>query len=64
MRETSLRRLNTDRIDLYYLHVWDFTTPWEEILLGLENLTAGIRTGPIVSGISEEHRAQAQPRCS
>lgn len=36
--ETSLRQLNTDYIDLLYLHVWDPTTPVEEILRGLDDL--------------------------
>ncbi|WP_432937041.1 aldo/keto reductase [Kribbella sp. CA-253562] len=36
--ETSLRRLNTDYLDLLYLHVWDSTTPVEEILRGLDDL--------------------------
>ncbi len=36
--ESSLRRLKTDRIDLYYLHVIDPTTPLEEILQTLETL--------------------------
>ncbi|MCB1720008.1 MAG: aldo/keto reductase, partial [Candidatus Competibacteraceae bacterium] len=30
--EASLRRLNTDYIDLYWLHQWDFTTSVEEIM--------------------------------
>src|SRR5260370_16126042 len=30
--ETSLSRMKTDRIDLLYLHIWDNTTPVEEIL--------------------------------
>lgn len=29
--EDSLRRLKTDRIDLYQMHHFDRTTPWEEI---------------------------------
>src|SRR5690348_12125663 len=30
--ENSLKRLNTDSIDLLWLHMWDFTTPIEEVL--------------------------------
>lgn len=30
--EGSLRRLQTDYIDLYWMHVWDRTTPAEEVL--------------------------------
>jgi aryl-alcohol dehydrogenase-like predicted oxidoreductase len=30
--EGSLRRLKTDYIDLYWLHVWDMVTPVEEVL--------------------------------
>ncbi|SFL36950.1 aldo/keto reductase [Methylorubrum salsuginis] len=33
--EGSLRRLRTDRIDLYWTHVWDRTTPPEEVLRAL-----------------------------
>ncbi len=36
--EDSLRRLRTDRIDLYYLHVVDLTTPMDEILDTLDTL--------------------------
>lgn len=40
--EASLKRLNTDYIDLYWLHVWDETTPIDEIMRGLDDLvTAG-----------------------
>ena len=34
----SLKRLNTDFIDLFWLHMWDNTTPVEEILRGLDDL--------------------------
>ncbi len=36
--EASLRRLQTDRIDLYYLHITDITTPVDEILQTLDVL--------------------------
>lgn len=38
--EASLRRLATDYIDLYWLHVWDDTTPVDEIMRGLDDLVA------------------------
>lgn len=34
----SLRRLNTDYIDLYQVHAWDWTTPLEETLRALDDL--------------------------
>ncbi|OBH01104.1 aldo/keto reductase [Mycobacterium sp. E2699] len=43
--EASLRQLNTDYIDLLYLHVWDFTTPAEEILRGMDDL---VRQGKVL----------------
>ncbi|MSP38320.1 MAG: aldo/keto reductase [Deltaproteobacteria bacterium] len=42
--EQSLRRLQSDHIDLYYCHRWDDTTPIEETLRGLDDL---IRMGKI-----------------
>ena len=43
--ERSLRRLDTDRIDVYLLHVYDAATPMEEQFRALEDL---VRQGKIV----------------
>jgi len=43
--EGSLRRLGTDFIDLYWIHVWDRTTPPEEVLRAL---TDAVRRGDIL----------------
>lgn len=49
--ENSLRRLQTDRIDLLFLHVWDNTTPADEILRGFDDL---VRQGKVLYiGISD-----------
>ncbi len=42
--EGSLRRLRTDYIDLYWVHVWDSVTPPEELL---ETMTSLVRAGKI-----------------
>ncbi|WP_229366076.1 aldo/keto reductase [Fibrisoma montanum] len=42
--EGSLRRLKTDYIDLYWMHVWDSVTPVEELLQSLGDL---VREGKI-----------------
>jgi aryl-alcohol dehydrogenase-like predicted oxidoreductase len=42
--EGSLRRLKTDYIDLYWIHVWDSVTPPEELL---ETMSALVRSGKI-----------------
>jgi aryl-alcohol dehydrogenase-like predicted oxidoreductase len=36
--EASLRRLGTDYVDLYWLHLWDMTTPLEEVAETLDSL--------------------------
>ncbi|MCH6574604.1 MAG: aldo/keto reductase [Bacteroidetes bacterium] len=49
--DASLKRLNTDFIDLYWLHAWDFTTPEDEILRALDDM---VRAGKILYiGISD-----------
>lgn len=37
---TSLKRLRTDYIDLYWLHAWDYTTPLDEALRALDDLVS------------------------
>ncbi|MFN6502096.1 MAG: aldo/keto reductase [Nostoc sp. DedQUE01] len=49
--EGSLKRLNTDYIDLFWLHAWDFTTPIEEVLRSLDDV---VRQGKVLYvGISD-----------
>jgi aryl-alcohol dehydrogenase-like predicted oxidoreductase len=36
--EGSLRRLQTDYIDLYWMHAWDMLTPVEEVVASLDTL--------------------------
>ena len=51
--DASLRRLDTDRIDLYYLHRDDFDTPLEETVHALADL---VRVGKIrYIGLSNFH---------
>jgi len=42
--EQSLRRLQTEFIDVLYLHIWDDLTPIDEVLRGLDDL---IRQGKV-----------------
>lgn len=42
--DASLRRLNMDYIDLYYLHCWDVVSPVEEVVSTLNDL---VRAGKI-----------------
>jgi aryl-alcohol dehydrogenase-like predicted oxidoreductase len=42
--EASLRRLQSDHIDLYQIHNWDATTPIEETLRALDDL---VRSGKV-----------------
>jgi aryl-alcohol dehydrogenase-like predicted oxidoreductase len=49
--EASLKRLKTDRIDLYWAHVSDAVTPAEEIVRGFDDL---VRAGKILyAGLSD-----------
>ena len=59
--EASLRRLQTDCIDLYQMHHIDRETPWEEIWQAMEQL---VREGKVLyigsSNFAGWHMAQAQ----
>jgi aryl-alcohol dehydrogenase-like predicted oxidoreductase len=55
--EASLRRLQTDYIDLYQIHGWDSVTPLEETLRTLDDL---VRSGKVrYIGLSNYHAWQA-----
>ena len=43
--EASLRRLDTDYVDLLYVHMWDPLTPIEETLRALDDLVAAGKVG-------------------
>src|SRR5690606_5564307 len=36
----SLKRLKTDYLDILWLHAWDYTTPIEEVMRGLNDLVS------------------------
>src|ERR1700736_852004 len=49
--EASLHRLNTDYIDLYWLHIWDKITPIDEVMRAFDDL---VRQGKILhAGVSD-----------
>ncbi len=43
--EASLKRLGTDRIDVFWVNSWDFTTPEREVMRSLDDL---LRAGKIL----------------
>jgi aryl-alcohol dehydrogenase-like predicted oxidoreductase len=49
--EASLKRLGTDYIDLYWLHIWDQLTPVDEVMRAFDDL---VRAGKVLYvGISD-----------
>jgi aryl-alcohol dehydrogenase-like predicted oxidoreductase len=49
--EASLKRLGTDYIDLYWLHIWDQITPVEEVMRSFDDL---VRSGKVLyAGVSD-----------
>jgi aryl-alcohol dehydrogenase-like predicted oxidoreductase len=49
--EASLKRLRTEYIDLYWLHIWDRITPLEEVMRAFDDL---VRQGKILhAGVSD-----------
>ena len=38
--EESLKRLKTDYVDLYWLHIWDSMTPIDEVMRGFDDLVS------------------------
>jgi aryl-alcohol dehydrogenase-like predicted oxidoreductase len=49
--EASLKRLATEYLDLLWLHAWDFMTPVDEVMRGLDDL---VRAGKVLYvGISD-----------
>jgi aryl-alcohol dehydrogenase-like predicted oxidoreductase len=49
--EASLKRLQTEYVDLYWVHIWDGLTPVEEVMRGLDDL---VRQGKVLYvGISD-----------
>jgi aryl-alcohol dehydrogenase-like predicted oxidoreductase len=49
--EASLKRLKTGYIDLYWVHAWDYMTPVEEVMRGLDDM---VRAGKVLYiGISD-----------
>jgi aryl-alcohol dehydrogenase-like predicted oxidoreductase len=59
--EGSLRRLQTDYVDLYWLHAWDTITPVEEVVASLDTL---VRSGKVrhigLSDVPAWYLARAQ----
>lgn len=57
----SLKRLNTDYIDLYWIHAWDKITPAEEVMRALDDM---VRAGKILYIGSSDTPAWVVSQCN
>jgi len=49
--EASLKRLQVDYVDIFWLHAWDFTTPVEEVMRAFDDM---VRAGKVLYiGVSD-----------
>jgi len=49
--EASLKRMNLDYVDIFWLHAWDFTTPVDEIMRAFDDM---VRAGKVLYiGVSD-----------
>jgi aryl-alcohol dehydrogenase-like predicted oxidoreductase len=59
--EKSLRRLRTDYVDVYWLHMWDAITPVEEVMSTLDTLVRDGRVRAVgLSNVPAWYAAKAQ----
>jgi hypothetical protein len=59
--EASLKRLKTDYIDLYWVHIWDQITPVEEVVRGLDDLVPAGKVSTQPRTTRQRHRAESWP---
>lgn len=53
--DRSLKRLDTDYVDLFWLHAWDFTTPVEEVLRAFDDTQVKDNLACVDLTLSPEH---------
>jgi aryl-alcohol dehydrogenase-like predicted oxidoreductase len=58
--ERSLKRLGTDYIDILWVHAWDFMTPEEEVMRGLDDQ---VRAGKVLYAAISDAPAWVVARC-
>jgi aryl-alcohol dehydrogenase-like predicted oxidoreductase len=59
--EASLRRLHTDHVDLYQIHLFDATTPMEETMRALDDM---VRSGKVRYVGASQYQAWQLCRCN